>query len=405
MHFRGLRVWFFQLASSYLFFIIHLSAGAAGVNFFYMKKNKKSVLDIDATNKMSASTRNRILYGNSLGVRWKGDEEDDEKRTFGEFLSDIGENILKFILILMIFNPIFFWLWALILPSWMADCLDSRFFLRKKIGRAIRKADIWEIAHLLPMKHRFIAMEVLDPKEFPIRLQVLYFNTKVVHEKEPWEIYQYSPEALKKLWTENIGKAREELLAKGVSLDDEQLLELIKEYRFDTLSKYMERHTISNTVMKALYNSAYRREYQPLFLNQIAKSGASPEILAIIKKEDEPALKKALSEFSQLAIVRKSADKKDKDLFLSLVRNEGLCPRAQKELTLWQYCHLPYRGKKLEEEVILQKANPKNHDWKEWVKAFKEAKVLDFPKWEIFMLNNPEVRIFIMNPPLPYGEV
>jgi len=62
MHFRGLRVWFFQLASSYLFFIIHLSAGAAGVNFFYMKKNKKSVLDIDATNKMSASTRNRILY-------------------------------------------------------------------------------------------------------------------------------------------------------------------------------------------------------------------------------------------------------------------------------------------------------------------------------------------------------
>lgn len=370
-----------------------------------MKRNEKSVIDINATNKMSRSHINRVIYGNTAGFVLNDNEEENERRSFGEFLSDIGENIIKFILILMVFNPLFFWLWALIFPSWTADCLDSRFFLRKKLGRAIRRADIWEISHILPMKHRFIAMEVLNPKEFPLKLQVLFFNTKVAMNGEPWEQYHYSPDALRKAWDENVATAREELLREQVGLEDEQLLNLEKNHYTGTLSKYMDKHTVSNRVMRALYNSPYRGEFLPLFFGQIAKTGASPEILAMIKEEDMPALRKALSEFSQLAIVRKSADKEDKELFLSLVKSEYLCPRAQKELTLWQYKLIPFRGKKLKEEVILQKANPKANDWKEWLMAFKEAKVLDFPKWEIFILNNPEVRMFIMNPPLPYGKI
>ena len=370
-----------------------------------MFKKNQNAFDIDATQKMSSSLKNRIIYGNSLGIRWRGDEEEENKRSFGEFLSDIGENIIKFILILMVFNPIFFWAWALILPSWTADCLDTNFFRQKKLGRCIRRADIWELSHLLPMKHRFIAMEVLNPKEFPLKLQVLFFNTKVAMNGEPWEQYHYSPDALRKAWDENVASAREKILGEQIGLEDEQLLNLEKNHYTGTLSKYMDKHTVSNRVMRALYNSPYRGEFIPLFFGQIAKTGASPEILAMIKEEDMPALRKALSEFSQLAIVRKSADKEDKELFLSLVKSEYLCPRAQKELTLWQYKLIPFRGKKLEEEVILQKANPKANDWKEWVMAFKEAKVLNFPKWEIFVLNNPEVRMFIMNPPLPYGRV
>ena len=368
-----------KLASSYLI-IIHLSAEAVGVNFSNMKNIEKE-FDINSTNKMSRRQINKILEGNS--------------RIWGV--------IVRTIQVLIINNPLVFPLWAFLFPRQTARIFHSPFFYRTGIGDFLERVNFWEVSHLLTMKHRFIYMEAHSPRNFPLSDQVIYLND-LIAQKKPWEESMFSPAALKRAWDENI-EARKQLVEKGVVLSNAQLLELIRSNSSETLLEYVEKHTVSNKIMEALY----KKGYKALFWYQIERAGANSEIISLVSEDDKPHLIEALRLFSQVSIVRTSQKRGEKDgnIFFQLANKEPLGLEAQTELTISQYETLRSLCKHLRNEVILIKANPsKTPNWRTWLKKFLEWENLSFPEWEIFVLNTPQVREFIMdNPPSQVGRL
>lgn len=379
-------------------FITYLSVGAAGVNFFYMKKNEKASFDIDATQEMSTSTLNRVLYGNALGIRWKGEGEN-----FGEkiknFFSKLLLVITRTINVLFITNPVFFWLWVLLRPEKMGDFLSEGRFWRTRVGAFMKKLSIRTAETILPTGRLFTFMEALTPSGCSVENQIKFFNFCRLNGNN-WELNWFSKPAQKRIWGEfyRYPGVAEKFITEGYTLSDDELCGLIEYGHLDLVAKYSDFKTLSLKVMKALY-VARAAGAKELFFSSIAQHGAQAYTPEMVCGPDRPLLREAMREHSQLAIVRREQRRRDgsNTVFFNLAKSEDLFLRTEKELNLEQYQALHSLCKHLSKEAILFKANPQtNQDWLAWANKFLKWEDLRFPEWELLVLRTPELRELVL---------
>jgi len=358
------------------------------------KKNNAS-FDINATRMMSSSDRNRIIYGNALGIRWKGEN------TFGEkiknFFSKLGLLFFRTLNVLFITNPMFFWLWVLLRPEKMGDFLSSGRFWRTRIGSAMKKLSIRTAETILPTGRLFVFMEALGPNECSIEKQISVFNFCRLNGIN-WKLFWFSWPAQTHIWSEfrRYPGVAEKMLDEGYLLIEDEQIMLVEESRYDLIEKYSEHKTLSTRVLKELYCSRLPKGKE-LFFSLIAKNGSNEITADMVAAPDRQLLLSALREHSQVVLVRRSRDKEDKKVFFNLAKSEPLCLRAQMELSLEQYSVLHSLCKNLSKEAILLKADPKkNPNWRSWVSEFLTWENLNFPEWELLLLRTPELREFVL---------
>lgn len=325
------------------------------------------------------------------------------------FFSILWEEILvifgRTVNVLLITNPLLFPIWVLCAPKGMGSFLSEGNFWRTRVGSFMKRIAIWEATHILMNENKFSFIKNVGVDQVSPQFQVEFFNY-LQKNGEDWEIRNFSPEAQKRIWKENNDvDVAKKILAGGYNLSEDEMINLIKNNNGFVLESYAQSRTLSTKVLKALYEYGEKR----VFFNQISKNGIQPEIAEMVDPRDHEHLNSALREFSQVALVKATKEEtlEDKQLFFKLAKSEKLCLRAQKELRLWQYRDMKTLGKSLYPEVILLKANPsKNQDWQEWVKLFIGYEDLSFPEWERSLLNNIQVRMFVMqNPALAVGKL
>lgn len=361
-----------------------------------MRNKKNASFDINATRMMSASDRNRIIYGNALGIRWKGEGEN-----FGEkiknFFSKLGLLFFRTLNVLFITNPLFFWLWLLISPEKMGDFLSSGRFWRTRVGASMKKLSIRTAETILPTGRLFVFMEQLTPDECTVENQVSFFNFCRLNGKN-WKLSWFSPEAQKRIWAKfhRYPSVAKQMVAEGYPLSEDEQITLVEESRYDLIEKYSEHKTLSTRVLKELYCSRLPKGKE-LFFSLIAKNGSNEITADMVAAPDRHLLLSALREHSQVVLVRRSRDEEDKKVFFNLAKSEPLYLRAQMELSLEQYSILHSLCKNLSKEVILLKADPKkNPNWRSWVSKFLTWENINFPEWELLLLRTPELREFVL---------
>jgi hypothetical protein len=312
------------------------------------------------------------------------------------FFKTIANFLGRAIIILVALNPLLFWLWALVFPHKMADLLSSAWFYRNDWRKALKRADIWEVVHLLPEKYIFTFMQAIPPKEFPDLYQRIHFSH---YKKEDWQLSDYSPKNITNIWTMAYGNIENMnlFITKGLTLSDEELISLMEEPLWPCFRHYASMHTSSNKVMRELYAKGEKEA----FFYLVSKNGADLEITRFVESfghpEDIASLRAALKKYSQKQIIRSTKRSGDEALFKKLVATEKIDPKLLHEICLWQYKSLLKAGKHLPKEVILAKATLFTPtEWEEWVTLFLENEDLDFPEWEYIVLNNFKLRKFIM---------
>ena len=360
-----------------------------------MFKKNENAFDINATQKMSRRTRNRILYGNALGIRLNDDEENPIKKIFDWSLVVLGRTVN----VLLITNPLLYWLWVLLFPAGMGDFLSEGNFWHTSIGGFMKKLSIRTAETILPTGRLFQFMEALTPSECSEKNQLKYFNYLRLN-GEQLKKNDFSSSAQKKIWAEYhcYSGIAERMLEDGYGLDDDEKCSLIEEGRFDILAKYSAYKTLSMRVMKALYASR-QTAGKELFFSLIAKHGAQGFTPEMVAELDRPRLREALREFSQLTIVRREQQRREDGsaIFFNLAKSEKLFLRTEKEISIEQYNTLHSLCKNLSKEAILFKSNPKtNPDWVSWVDLFLKWEDLRFPEWELLVLQNPELRELVL---------
>ncbi len=351
-------------------------------------------MDIDATQEMSHRTLNRVLYGNALGIRWRGEKNNGEK--VSDFLLLVISRTTN---VLFITNPLFFWIWVLLRPEGMGDFLSGGRFWRTRLGGFMKKLSIRTAETILPTGRLFVFMKALGPDECSIENQVKFFNYCRLNGND-WETNWFSAPAKKRIWAEfyRYPEVAEKFITEGYTLSDEEVIALIDHGRINLVAQYSAFKTLSLKVMKALY-VARAAGAKELFFSSIAQHGAqgyTPEMVCDI---DRPRLREAMREHSQLTIVRREQKRRDgsNTVFFNLAKSEDLFLRTEKELNLEQYKVLHSLCKHLSKEAILFKANPQtNQDWLAWANKFLKWEDLRFPEWELLVLRTPELRELIL---------
>lgn len=313
-------------------------------------------------------------------------------------IKNFAKKILRGFEVVLITNPLFFWIWASICPARVAKLLLSPYYYDRWIGEKYLEADKWEILHLVSRKAKFAFMRNYRTSTFPDKDQEELFNF-LCDCRENWNINDFSPEVQHNIWKHNFTTQviAYIMLEEGFKPTPEEIVECIKAKRFWIVEYFNAKCTFPWKVMEALYTSN-DPEGKILFFDQVRRNGAKSNVAELVEgEEDREQLFEALHEYSQYCLTKASRNDEGGLFRRMLEKEKDLCPRTQMILTLAQYKTYHSHGKKLDKNVILHKADPSNgSDWKAWTDNFLRWEDLTFPEWTVLVLNNSELRTYLL---------
>lgn len=260
-------------------------------------------------------------------------------------LQFIAKVILGVVLFVLIYNPLSFLFWSIILPKKAAILLYDYDAELKVLTPFARVLNGWMV-HLYPwyMKRHF--MTVQGPSEYSVRAQMRWIL------EHPDDLKKLSPEALRtSLEGTTSDQVIKKLIEAGVVLTDDEVYNFIQK---DTLrTAYLRHHTVSDRVLKRLiFNKPVGTE--DILVEAFKKNGASASIIETLfeyaKDLYTERIQKALVTYQQRRFII-SHTEIDEALRKFFIKNI-LEVEAQEALTPAQYQAYHQMGKTLSDEVI-----------------------------------------------------
>lgn len=259
---------------------------------------------------------------------------------------------LLFVLLLIPFNPIVFWVWAIINPKSAAVNFYGRDMHKVLCGEADTTTEImtlpwifyWKLNRglrfLLPWrcKKAFIAKTKFHEGSFDQHIR--YFHE---HSGEVIENGWLNGAELCHLWELVGANLRSHLLPQMGCLSLEQFKLLLSCNEVGTATMYAAKHTLSSEMLKAMVkvckDEAYGGSWITLFCNYIKLHGLSADVVNVVyqttwTKDGRKYVEEALEIFRQRKIVQTSTSNEWKH-FCSV--DGKLVAEAQKLMTYEKY--------------------------------------------------------------------